>query len=178
MPVIFISVHGREELIARAFDHGAVDYVVKPFSPTELAARIRAALRRREVSTPLEPYLHGDLAVDFAQRRATLGGQRVAPVFLEYRLLAELAANAGWVLTYERLLERVWGKRGGGGLPPMRPVVARLRRRLGDDADHPTYVFTEPRVGYWMPAGEVLHDRPIFSEERVGYRMEQEEVVG
>ena len=152
--------------------------MVKPFSPTELAARIRAALRRREVSTPLEPYLHGDLAVDFAQRRATLGGQRVAPVFLEYRLLAELAANAGWVLTYERLLERVWGKRGGGGLPPMRPVVARLRRRLGDDADHPTYVFTEPRAGYWMPAGEVLHDRPIFSEERVGYRMEQEEVVG
>ena len=60
----------------------------------------------------------------------------------------------------------------------MRPVVARLRRRLGDDADHPTYVFTDPRVGYWMPAGEVLHDRPIFSEERVGYRMEQEEVVG
>ena len=59
------------------------------------------------------------------------------------------------MLTSERLLERVWGKRGGGGLPPMRPLVARLRRRLGDDADHPTYVFTEPRVGYRMEEGVV-----------------------
>ena len=73
VPVIFISAYGREELIARAFDHGAADYVVKPFFATELAARIRAALRRRHV---LEPYVHGDLTVDFAQRRATLGGRR------------------------------------------------------------------------------------------------------
>ena len=60
VPVIFISAYGREELIARAFDHGAVDYVVKPFSATELAARIRSALRRREVSEPLEPYVYGE----------------------------------------------------------------------------------------------------------------------
>ena len=154
VPVIFISAYGREDLIARAFDHGAVDYVVKPFSPTELAARIRAALRRREVSEPLEPYVYGDLAVDFARRRATLGGQPVPLVALEYRLLAELAANAGRVLSYEQLLERVWGRRGGGDLRPMRAVVSKLRRRLGDDADRPAYVFTEPRVGYWVPTGE------------------------
>ena len=89
-------------------------------------------------------------------------------VSLEYRLLAELAANAGRVLTYDHLLERVWGKRGGGDLRPMRAVVARLRRGLGDDDDRPTYVFNEPRVGCWVPAGEGLHDRPIFSEKRVG----------
>ena len=129
---------------------GALDYVVKPFSPTELAARIRASLRRREVSTPLEPYVYGDLTVDCPQRRATLDGQ---PVPLEYRLLAELAANARRVVTYERVLERVWGKRGGGDLRPMRAVVVRLRRRLGEDSDRPTYVFNEPRVGYWVPAG-------------------------
>ena len=76
VPVIFISAYGRENLIARSFDHGAADYVVKPFSPTELTARIRAAPRRREVSQPLEPYVHGDLTIDFAQRRATLGGSR------------------------------------------------------------------------------------------------------
>ena len=154
VPVIFISAYGREDLVARAFDQGAVDYVVKPFSPTELAARIRAALRRREASEPMEPYVHGDLTVDFTQRRATLSGIPVPLVALEYRLLAELAANAGRVLTYERLLDRVWGKRDGGDLRPMRAIVSKLRRRLGDDADHPTYIFTEPRVGYWVPGGE------------------------
>ena len=154
VPVIFISAYGREELIARAFDHGAADYVVKPFSPTELAARIRAALRRREVSEPLEPYVHGDLVVDFAQRRAILGGRPLPLLALEYRLLAELAANAGRVLTYEHLGRRVWGKKGSDDVRPMRTVVSRLRGKLGDDADNPTYVFTEPRVGYWMPERE------------------------
>ncbi len=154
VPVIFISAYGREDLVARAFDRGAADYVVKPFSPTELTARIRAALRRRAVAQPLEPYVHGGLVVDFAQRRVTLGGESLPLVSLEYRLLAELAANAGNVLTYERLLERVWGRKGGGDLRPMRAIVSKLRSRLGDDADRPAYVFTEPRVGYWMPAGE------------------------
>ncbi|MCY3693535.1 MAG: response regulator, partial [Chloroflexi bacterium] len=154
VPVVFISAYGREDLVARAFDMGAADYVVKPFSPTELAARIRAALRRLAAPEPLPAYVHRDLAVDFAQRRATLGGEPLDLVSLEYRLLEELAANAGRVLTYERLLERVWGRRGGGDLRPMRAIVSRLRSKLGDDADHPTYVFTEPRVGYWVPAGE------------------------
>ncbi|MCY3801050.1 MAG: ATP-binding protein [Chloroflexi bacterium] len=154
VPVIFISAYGREELVARAFDHGAADYVVKPFSSTELTARIRAALRRTVETEPLEPYGHGDLAVDFVRRRATLRGHPVPLVALEYRLLAELAANAGRVLTYNHLGRRVWGRRGGDDLRPMRTVVSRLRRKLGDDADNPTYVFTEPRVGYWMPRGE------------------------
>ena len=154
VPVIFLSAYGREEFVTRAFDHGAVDYVVKPFSPTELAARIRSALRRRELSEPLEPYAYRDLAVDFAQRRATLGGRPVLLVSLEYRLLAELAANAGRVVTYEHLLERVWGKNADDDVRPIRVMMSKLRRKLGDDADHPTYVFTEPRVGYWVPAGE------------------------
>ena len=153
VPVIFVSAYGREDLIARAFDQVAVDYVVKPFSPTELAARIRAALRRGEVSTPLEPYVYGDLAVDFAQRRATLGDARCPWCPLEYRLLAELAANAGRVVTYEHLLERVWGKNADNDVRPIRVMMSKLRRKLGDDADHPTYVFTEPRVGYWVPGG-------------------------
>ena len=154
VPVIFISAYGREELIARAFDMGAVDYVVKPFSQTELSARIRAALRRRATPDPTEPYLLGDLAVDYHRRRVTLAGLPLSLAALEYRMLAELSANGGRVLTYQHLLERVWGERGGGDLRPMRAIVARLRRKLGDDADNPTYIFTEPRVGYWMPEGE------------------------
>ena len=153
VPVIFISAYGREDLIARAMDMGAVDYVVKPFSQTELAARIRAALRRRETPQPTEPYVLGELTVDFAARRVTLAGQPLSLVAMEYRLLAELAANAGRVVTYDHLLERVWGKRSKGDLRPMRTIVAQLRRKLGDNADHPTYIFTELRVGYLMPRG-------------------------
>ena len=160
VPVIFLSAYGREELIARAFDMGAVDYVVKPFSPTELGARIRAALRRREMPGTPEPYVYGDLVVDIAQRRVALEDNRVPLVAMEYRMLAELAANAGQVLTYGHLLERVWGEKSGNDLRPMRTIVSKLRRKLGDDSDSPTYIFTEPRVGYWMPRGETPEEEP------------------
>ena len=154
VPVIFLSAYGREEQVAQAFDLGAEDYVVKPFSPTELAARIRAALRRRAVSEPLEPYALGHLAIDYAGRRVTLAGQPVHLTPIEYRLLAELSGSAGRVLTYRHLLERVWGAREESDVRPMRTVVNKLRGKLGDDAESPTYIFTEPRVGYWMPRGE------------------------
>ena len=154
VPVIFLSAYGRDELIARAFDMGAVDYVVKPFSPTELAARIRAALRRRAASEPSEPYVLGDLTIDYAERSVTLAGRPLPLIAMEYRLLAELSANAGRVLTHEHLLERVWGEKSSGDVRPMRTIVSKLRRKLGDDADNPTYIFTEPRVGYRMPRGE------------------------
>ena len=154
VPVIFLSAYGRGELIARAFDMGAVDYVVKPFSPTELAARIRAALRKGAASEPSEPYVLGDLTIDYAERRVTLAGRPLPLIAMEYRLLAELSANAGRLLTYEHLLERVWGEKSGGDVRPMRTIVSKLRRKLGDDADNPTYIFTEPRVGYRMPKGE------------------------
>ncbi|MDE2938913.1 MAG: ATP-binding protein [Chloroflexota bacterium] len=152
VPVIFLSAYGREEQVARAFDLGAADYVVKPFSPTELAARIRATLRRRAVSEPAEPYVLGDLTVDYAGRRVTLAGRPLHLTPTEYRLLAELSANAGRVLTYERLLNRVWGAGEGGDVRAMRTIVNKLRRKLGEVADNPTYIFNEPRVGYWMPA--------------------------
>ena len=73
---------------------------------------------------------------------------------MEYRLLAELSANAGRLLTYEHLLERVWGEKSSGDVRPMRTIVSKLRRKLGDDTDNPIYIFTEPRVGYRMPKGE------------------------
>ena len=153
LPVIFLSAYGRDELIANAFDMGAADYVVKPFSPTELSARIRAALRRRAVSEPSEPYVLGDLVIDYAERRVTLAGRPVKMMAIEYRFLTELSANAGRVLAYNLLLERVWGEKSSGDVRPMRTIVSKLRRKLRDDADNPTYIFTEPRVGYRMPRG-------------------------
>ena len=128
--------------------------MVKPFSPTELVARIKAALRRRVIPEPTEPYVMGDLTVNFAERNVTLAGRPVPLVAMEYRMLAELAANAGRVLTYEYLLERVWNETSSEDVRPMRTIVSKLRRKLGNDADNPTYIFTESRVGYRMPKGE------------------------
>ena len=148
LPVIFLSAYGRDETIARALEMGAVDYVVKPFSPTELVARIQAALRRR--AGPPEPYQVGELAIHSEERRVSLAGRAVELTATEYELLSVLAANAGRVSTYDYLLRRVWGSRKGGDARLVRAFVKKLRRKLGDDADSPTYIFTEPRVGYRM----------------------------
>ena len=157
VPVVFLSAYGHDETVARAFDMGAADYVVKPFSPTELAARIRAALRRR--LEPLEgeppaPYQAGELSIDYAQRRAAVAGEPVELTATEYAVLYELAAHAPRVLTHNMLLHRVWGPERVGEPWLVRDVIKRLRRKLGDSAESPDYIFTEPRVGYRMPTGE------------------------
>ena len=154
VPVIFLSAHDQEQLVSRALDMGAADYVVKPFSAVELAARIRAALRRQETPEPSAPYVLGDLTIDYALHRASLAGRPVQMTAIEYRTLAELSVNAGRVLTYEHLLRRIWRLDGDADLRPMRTAISSLRRKLGDDAEDPTYIFTELRVGYRMPKGE------------------------
>ena len=157
VPVIFLSVNGQEEVVAKAFDMGAADYVVKPFSPTELAARIRAALRKRaapELAQPSEPYVWGDLTIDYPRRRVTVAGNPVELTDIEYRLLVELSVNAGRALTHEHLLQRVWGPDKGEDSGPVRNIVKRLRRKLGEDASNPAFIFAVPRVGYRMEKGE------------------------
>ena len=152
VPVIFLSAYGHDEVIARAFEAGAADYMVKPFSPTELVARIRATLRKQAAgpAEPTEPHVLGDLSIDYARRRVTVAGQPVRLTDIEYRLLTELAAHAGRVLTYEYLLQRVWGSEPSADSRAVRGVVKNLRRKLGDDARQPTYLFNEARVGYLM----------------------------
>ena len=149
LPVIFISGYGRDETIARALEAGAEDYVVKPFSPTELTARIRAALRRR--SNPV-PFVLGDLAIDYDRRRVSVAGRPVTLTPTEYELLRVLAQGAGRVLTHEALLRQVWSRRGHGKANPkiVRAYVKRLRHQLGDDAARPAWIFNERGVGYRM----------------------------
>ena len=147
-PVIFLSVYGRDETIAKVLEMGAADYVVKPFSPTELVARIQAALRR---AWKPEPYRVGDLVIDREERRVTLAGRKLKLSATEYDLLSELATNAGRVVTYDDLLRRVWRSRNKGDTRVVHAFVRRLRRKLDDGADNPAYIFTEPRVGYRMP---------------------------
>ena len=151
VPVIFVSVYGQDDYVVRAFDMGASDYIVKPFSPSELGARIRAALRKRrpaDLPEPAEPYVLGDLALNFLERRVTLAGRPVELTATEYRLLVELAANPGRVVTSGQLLERIWGAGNSAGTAPVRNIVSRLRRKLGDSASDPMYIFNESRVGY------------------------------
>ena len=157
VPVIFVSAYGQDQLVARAFEMGADDYVVKPFSPTELVARIRAALRRRMTSEPEVPYVVRELTIDYAERLVTLRGIPVDLTAIQYRLLVELSANAGRVVTYEYLLRRVWGGEGDGDVRPIRTAISTIRRKLGDDADNPVYIITELRVGYKMPRADSPH---------------------
>ena len=157
VPVIFLSVYGQDDVVARAFDMGAADYMVKPFSTTELVARIRAALRRGTVPQPVEPsvpYVLGDLTIDYVEGRVTLAGRPVKLTDIEYRLLFELSVAAGRVVTNGQLLQRVWGLDKSGGSGPVRNIIKRLRRKLKDDATNPTYIFNDPRVGYRMPRGD------------------------
>ena len=148
VPVIFISGYGRDETIARALEAGADDYIVKPFSPTELTARIKAALRRH---VDPEPFVLGDLVVDYYRRQVTLAGHALELTATEYELLRVLSLGAGRVATYDALMRTVWS---GRSPDPsiVRAFVKRLRKKLGDDASRPAYIATERGVGYRMVA--------------------------
>jgi len=153
VPVVFLSAYGQEDVVAKAFDMGAADYVVKPFSKTELLARIRAALRNQDVFPPNTPYMRKDLTVDYTERTVTLAGRPLRLTALEFSLLSHLSANAGRTLTYDYLMQHLWGQPETLDLRPLRTAVKTLRRKLGDDTARPTYIFTEPRVGYRMIKG-------------------------
>ena len=147
LPVIFISGYCRDETIARALELGAADYVVKPFSPTELTARVRAALRRRAEE---RPFVLGDLTIHYDRRRVSVAEREVQLTATEFELLRLLSVNAGRVLTYDSLLRQVWHGRDSGNVKLLRAFMKNLRRKLGEDTARPCYVFTERGVGYRM----------------------------
>ena len=149
VPIIFLSAYDQDELIARAFKMGAVDYIVKPFSPTELAARVKAALRKR--AAPSDTYTSGDLTIDYPQHAVTIAGHPVDLTPTEYRLLVELSTNAGIALTHDQLLKRIWGTKRTGDARPLRTAIKNLRRKLNDQANNPKYIITMPHIGYRMP---------------------------
>ncbi len=151
LPVVFISGYGRDETIAEALEAGAADYIVKPFSPTELAARVGAALRR--TARP-EPFQLGALAIHYEERRVTAEGCEVELTATEFDLLRALSLNAGRVVTYEDLLRKVWGGREAGDLDLVRNFIKKLRAKLGDDARNPKWIFNKRGVGYQMPRPE------------------------
>ena len=157
IPVIFLSAYGQEQVIAQAFEAGAADYVTKPFSATELVARIRAELRRASgpPANPTGTATAGDLEIDYDRLEVRLGGELLDLTTTEYGLMRELFAAEGQALTHKQLLRRVWQHSQSYDPRVVRTHIGRLRRKLGDDGENPTYVLTEPRVGYRLRRADI-----------------------
>ena len=152
IPIIMVTAKGNDEEIVQGLNAGADDYVTKPFSTSELAARIRAVLRRTSLwDDPAQPALYlQDLTIDFARHRVSLRGQEVSLTATEYKLLSYLAHNADRVVTPDQILEAVWGEEYGGETHLLQVNMARLRQKLGDDARSSRYILTRPGIGYTL----------------------------
>jgi two-component system KDP operon response regulator KdpE len=150
VPIIVLTAEGADDRKVAALDEGADDYVTKPFSIPELLARVRVALRHRRghPATLDEAVLDvGDLRIDIARHVATLGGRAIELTPKEFGFLAVLARHPGRVISHRMILEVVWGKGYGTETQYLRVYASQLRKKLGEDPEHPRLV-TEPGVGY------------------------------
>lgn len=152
-PVIILSARDQEPQKIKALDHGADDYVTKPFGTGELLARMRTALRHAHRTSPEETSVTiGDLRVDLAARTVKRGDDLVHLTPIEYKLLVTMIKQAGKVLTHRFLLREVWGPQDSQENHYLRVFVASLRRKLEDDPTRPRYIITEQGVGYRFAA--------------------------
>lgn len=150
VPILMLTVRDATLDKIRALDLGADDYLTKPFDHLELLARLRALVRRSSgmSGAPTPPFVAGAFSLDFATREVRVGGDVVTLTSTEYRLLEELVRHADMVLSHQQLLERVWGPEYVREAHYLKVFVRRLRQKLGDDADRPTYIQTEWGIGY------------------------------
>jgi len=148
VPVIILSVRNGEEDIVRLLDAGADDYLVKPFRPFELLARMRVAIRHHDVPASEPVVRFGNVEVDLAARIVKKRGQEVKLTSTEYDLLAIFARNPGKILIHRYLLEQVWGAPHAEETQYLRVYVAQLRKKLEDDPARPKHFITESGVGY------------------------------
>jgi DNA-binding response OmpR family regulator len=154
VPIVILTAKGEEQDRVRGLDLGADDYLVKPFSATELLARVRAVLRRAQppAEAPQERvFNHGDLKIDFARAEVWRGEHSVSLSATEYRLLLQFAHSVGKVLTSEELLTGVWGPEYKEDKEILWVSIARLRQKLEDDAHSPAHIVTRSGLGYLMP---------------------------
>jgi DNA-binding response OmpR family regulator len=154
VPIIIVTARGEENDRVRGLNVGADDYVVKPFSATELIARVRAVLRRSQTSeqpTQSRYFVHGNLKIDFARAEVWKDNK---PVFLsatEYRLLIQFAHHVGEVMTAEELLVAIWGSAYREDKEILWVSIARLRQKLEDNPHSPQHIVTRAGLGYLMP---------------------------
>ncbi len=147
VPVIVVTAQDDDRLIVGALDRGADDYVVKPFGLDQVAARVRAILRRGGANSTVEPYVVGELVVDPRSRTASLSGEPLELARKEFELLMALASRHGEVVTRRELLDEIWQMPYGGGDRTVDVHVSWLRRKLGETAAQPRYLRTVRGVG-------------------------------
>lgn len=154
VPIVILTARGEEQDRVRGLDLGADDYLVKPFSATELLARVRAVLRRAQAPTEsgqIRFFTHEDLKIDFARAEVWRGETPVSLSATEYRLLLHFAHNVGKILTSEELLTSVWGVEYKNDKEILWVSIARLRQKLEKDAHTPRHIVTRSGLGYLMP---------------------------
>ena len=150
-PILVLSVRADDQEKVEALDHGANDYVTKPFSTIELMARLRAITRIQKLEsgqTDEVVFVQDGLELDYASRKAQLDGHPVKLTRKEYDLLRLLTRNAGKVLTHDFLLREVWGPAQADQAQYLRVHIGNLRQKLKDDPAKPRFILTEPGVGY------------------------------
>ena len=157
VPIVILTARGEEQDRVRGLDLGADDYLVKPFSATELLARVRAVLRRAQ--PPAETgqarfFTHEGLKIDFARAEVWIGEEPISLSATEYRLLLQFAHNTGKILTSEDLLTSVWGVEYKNDKEILWVSIARLRQKLEEDAHNPHHIVTRSGLGYLMPPVE------------------------
>jgi len=157
VPIVILTARGEEQDRVRGLDLGADDYLIKPFSATELLARVRAVLRRAHA--PVETgqarfFTHDNLRIDFARAEVWKGEEPISLSATEYRLLLQFAHNLGKILTSEELLTSVWGAEYKNDKEILWVSIARLRQKLEIDAHSPQHIVTRSGLGYLMPPTE------------------------
>jgi len=152
VPIIMVTSKDNNEEKVEGLDAGADDYITKPFAANELTARVRAVLRRTKLwDERPEPVFHsGDLVIDFARHRVTLGNQELNLTATEYRILSYLARNADRIVTPDQILQKVWDKEYIGETHVLQVNIARLRQKLRDNPRNPKYILTKSGIGYMM----------------------------
>jgi two-component system KDP operon response regulator KdpE len=152
-PIIILSATDQEREKVQALDLGADDYVTKPFSPAELAARARACMRRADrlstsENSDIPIVFAGDIEIDLAAHLVRKNSKEVRLTRTEYDLIQTLATNADKILTHRQLLQAVWGPEYGQETEYLRTFIKQLRRKLETDPSRPRHISTEPGVGY------------------------------
>jgi len=152
VPIIMVTAKSGDSEKVEGLEAGADDYITKPFSSSELVARVKAALRRAALTYERTESVYSSqkLIIDFARHRVILNGNDLELTATEYKLLSYLAQNAGRVITPEQILKKVWGESYLGSLHLVQVNVARLRKKLGDNARNSRHILTRPGIGYMM----------------------------